>query len=77
MFFLRDFVFQGQYAANVKQAGADLFILSSVSGGGPEGEDAEHGEVPADGHGHGTSCGQEKPEQLEFTFPLVAMETAI
>lgn len=28
-----------------------------VSGGGPEGEDAEHGEVPVDGDGHGSSRG--------------------
>lgn len=40
-------------------------------------EDAEHGEVPADGHGHGTSRGEEKPEQLEFTLPLVAVETPV
>ena len=48
-----------------------------VPGGGPQGEDAEHGAVPAHGHGHGTSRGQEKPEQLEFTLTLVAMETPI
>lgn len=42
-----------------------------------KGEDAEHGEVSPDGNGHGTSCGEEKPEQLEFTFPLVTVETTL
>lgn len=32
-------------------------ILLPASGGGPQGEDAEHGEVPTDGDGHGSSCG--------------------
>lgn len=56
---------------------SDLRVSVPVSGGGPEGEDAEHGEVPANGHGHGASCCQEKPEQLEFAIPLVAVETTI
>lgn len=47
------------------------------TGRGSANEDAEHGEVPAYGHGHGTSYGKEKPEQLESALPLVAMETAV
>lgn len=52
-------------------------FLHCLLGGRPPGEDAEHGEVSSDGHGHGPSRGQEKPEQLEFTFPLVTVETTI
>lgn len=48
-----------------------------MSGGRAQGEDAEHGEVPADGHGHGTSRGEEESEQLEFTLTLVPVETAV
>lgn len=46
-------------------------------GGRPESEDAEHGQVPTDGDGHGSTCSQTQPEQLEFTLPLVAMETLL
>lgn len=60
-----------------KGLNSDVHISVPVSGGRPEGEDAEHGEVPANGHGHGASCCQEKPEQLEFAVPLVAVETTI
>lgn len=40
-------------------------------------EDAEHGEVPTHRYGHGTSYGEEEPEQLESPIPLVTMETAL
>lgn len=40
-------------------------------------EDAEHGEVPADRHGHGPPHGEEEPEQLESSLSLVAMETTV
>lgn len=47
------------------------------SGWGSKNEDAEHGEVPAHRHGHGTPHGEEEPEQLESALPLVTMETAL
>lgn len=49
----------------------------SATGGRSEGKDAEHDPIPADGDGHGATCGQKKPEQLEFALPLVSMETVL
>lgn len=49
----------------------------ATSGWGSTNEDAEHGEVPAHRHGHGTPYGEEEPEQLESPLPLVTMETAL
>ena len=62
------------------RVGKARFVLTRVlssAGGRPEGEDAEHGEVPVAGDGHGAPHGQEEPEQLEPTFPLVAVETTL
>lgn len=49
----------------------------STSGWRSTNEDSEHGEVPSHRYGHGTTHGEEKPEQLEPPFSLVAMETAL
>ena len=49
----------------------------STSGRRSTNEDSEHGEVPSHWYGHGTTHGEEKPEQLESPFSLVTMETAL
>jgi len=54
-----------------------LLLASVLPGGRPAGEDAEHGAVPADGHGHGAARGEEEPEQLESALPLVPVEAAL
>lgn len=51
--------------------------LLCPSGWGSADEDAEHGEVPAHGYGHGAPHGKEEPEQLEPPLPLVTVETAL
>lgn len=39
-----------------------ILNASHSSGWGSTNEDAEHGEVPTDGHGHGAPYGEEEPE---------------
>lgn len=61
-----------------KWSSRDSIISNApTSGWRSTNEDSEHGEVPSHRHGHGTTHGEEEPEQLEPPFSLVAMETAL
>lgn len=57
--------------------GKNHHTCAASSGWRSTDEDAEHGEVPADRHGHGATYGEEEPKQLESPLPLVAVETAL